>query len=332
MAGDGSMRGGFRRAVWSAVAAVTVIGCGPALAQSDYPNRPIKIVVGFSPGGPSDIIARIVGAKTAELLGQQVVVENRTGAGGLIANEMVARSAPDGYTLLNTATSVAVNETLSRTIKVEFGKDLTAVALQADTANILVVHPSLGVKSFQEFLALVKSKPGEINFASAGRGTATHLSGEMFNMMAGTKMQAVHYRGGGDTLKDLVSGQVKVMFSSIAPVAGLVREGKLLAFGTTGSKRDPGFPDLPTIAELGIAGYEVRLWVGLSAPAGTPQEIIKKIEGANNAALKMPEVQKALSTQGFTPLIGTAEEFDAFYRAEREKYAKVIKASGMDKE
>ena len=303
-----------------------------AFAQSDYPNRPIKIVVGFSPGGPSDIIGRIVGAKTGELLGQQVVVENRTGAGGLIANEMVARSAPDGYTLLNTATSVAVNETLSKTIKVEFGKDLVAVALQADTANILVVHPSLGVKNFTEFLALVKSKPGEINYASAGRGTATHLSGEMFNMMAGTKMQAVHYRGGGDTLKDLVSGQVKVMFSSIAPVAGLVREGKLLAFGTTGPKRDFSFPDLPTIAELGIAGYEMRLWVGMTAPTGTPREIIKKLETANNAALRMPEVQKALAAQGFAPLIGTAEEFDAFYRKERDKFAQLVKAAGLDKE
>lgn len=321
------------RRVWcGAVAAVALITATAAFAQSDYPNRPIKIVVGFSPGGPSDIVARIVGVKMAELMGQQLVVENRTGAGGLIANEMVARSAPDGYTLLNTATSVAVNETLSKTIKVEFGKDLMAVALQADTANILVVHPSLGVKNFQEFVALVKSKPGEINFASAGRGTATHLSGEMFNMMAGTKMQAVHYRGGGDTLKDLVSGQVKVMFSSIAPVAGLVREGKLLAFGTTGPKRDFAFPDLPTIAELGIAGYEMRLWVGMTAPAGTPIAIVKKLEQANNAALRLPEVQKALAAQGFAPLIGTAEEFDAFYRKERDKFALLVKAAGLDKE
>jgi tripartite-type tricarboxylate transporter receptor subunit TctC len=319
--------GGLGALAVAAMAAATL-----AYAQADYPNRPIKIVVGFSPGGPSDIVARIVGVKMAELMGQQLVVENRTGAGGLIANEMVARSAPDGYTLLNTATSVAVNETLSKTIKVEFGKDLMAVALQADTANILVVHPSLGVKNFQEFLALARSKPGEINFASAGRGTATHLSGEMFNMMAGTKMVAVHYRGGGDTLKDLVSGQVKVMFSSIAPVAGLVREGKLLAFGTTGPKRDFAFPDLPTIAELGIAGYEMRLWVGMTAPAGTPPAIIKKIEQANNAALRLPEVQKALAAQGFAPLIGTAEEFDVFYRKERDKFARLVKAAGLDKD
>jgi tripartite-type tricarboxylate transporter receptor subunit TctC len=320
------------RALWAVAAFGLAAAASAALAQSDYPNRPIRILVGFSAGGPSDIIARIVGAKTAELLGQQVVVENRTGAGGLIANEAAARSAPDGYTLLNTATSVAVNETLSKTIRVEFGKDLIAVAPQADTANILVVHPSLGVKSVAEFLALARSKPGEIPYASAGRGTATHLSGELFNMMAGTKLMAVHYRGGGDTLKDLISGQIKVMFSSIAPVVGLVREGKLLGLATTGAKRDATFPDLPTIAEAGIAGYEMRLWVGLTAPAGTPREIIKKIEAANNRALSTPEVQKALAAQGFSPMIGTAEDFDAFYRKERDKYAKVIKASGMDKE
>jgi tripartite-type tricarboxylate transporter receptor subunit TctC len=303
-----------------------------ARAQSDYPSRPIRILVGFAAGGPSDLIARIVGAKTGELLGQQTVVENKTGAGGMIAAETVARAEPDGYTLSNTATSVAVNETLSKTIRVEFGKDLIAVAPQAETANILVVHPSLGVKTTAELIALAKSKPGELLYASAGRGSATHLAAETFNLLAGTKMMPVHYRGGSEATKDLLSGQVKIMFSSIAPVQEFVRQGKLTGLGVTGPRRERTFPEMPTIAEAGLPGYDVRFWVGLSAPRGTPRDIIKRIEAANNKALSLPEVQTALAGQGFAPWIGTAEDFDAFYRVERDKYAKVIKASGMDKE
>jgi tripartite-type tricarboxylate transporter receptor subunit TctC len=304
----------------------------PASAQSGYPNKPIRFVIGFAAGGPTDIMARIVGAKTGELLGQQVVIENKTGAGGLIATEMVARSEPDGYTLLCTATSAAVNETLSKTIRIELGRDLVAVAPQAETANILVVHPSLGVNDLAGFTALVRAKPGEIFYATAGRGSATHLTAELFNMAAGSRLMPVHYRGGGDTVKDLMSGQVKVMFSTIAPVQQLVRDGRLIGLATTGPKRDPAFPELPTIAEAQFPGFDVRLWIGLTAPAGTPREVIKKLEAATIQALKTPEVQKALAVQGFSPMIGTAEEFDAYYRAERGKYAKVIKASGMDKE
>jgi len=304
----------------------------PAVAQSSFPNKPIRFVIGFAAGGPTDIMARIVGAKTGELLGQQVIIENKTGAGGLIATEMVARSEPDGYTLLCTATSAAVNETLSKTIRIELGRDLVAVAPQAETANILVVHPSLGVNDLAGFTALARSKPGEIFYATAGRGSATHLTAELFNMAAGSKLMPVHYRGGGDTVKDLMSGQVKVMFSTIAPVQQLVRDGRLIGLATTGPKRDPAFPELPTIAEAQFPGFDVRLWIGLTAPAGTPRDVIKKLEAATMQALKTPEVQKALTAQGFSPMIGTAEEFDAYYRAERAKYAKVIQVSGMDKE
>jgi len=314
------------------ILACLIVVSSAARAQSDYPSRPIRILVGFAAGGPSDLIARIVGAKTGELLGQQTVVENKTGAGGMIAAETVARAEPDGYTLSNTATSVAVNETLSKTIRVEFGKDLIAVAPQAETANILVVHPSLGVKTTAELIALAKSKPGELLYASAGRGSATHLAAETFNLLAGTKMMPVHYRGGSEATKDLLSGQVKIMFSSIAPVQEFVRQGKLTGLGVTGPRRERTFPEMPTVAEAGLPGYDVRFWVGLSAPRGTPRDIIKRIEAANNKALSLPEVQTALAGQGFAPWIGTAEDFDAFYRVERDKYAKVIKASGMDKE
>jgi tripartite-type tricarboxylate transporter receptor subunit TctC len=316
------------------VAATTSVLAGvatPAMAQG-FPNRPIRVLVGFSPGGPSDIIARIVGAKTSEILGQQVIIENKTGAGGIIAVEALVNSPPDGYTLLNTATSIAVNETLTKSMKWEMGKDFVAVALQAETANILVVHPSLGVKTVAEFTALAKSKPGEILYATAGRGSATHLTSELYNMMAGTKTMPVHYRGGGDTIKDLISGQVKVMFSSIAPVQQLVKEGKLIGLATTGLKRDPAFPELPTMDEAGLRGFDVRLWIGLTAPAATPRDVLQRLETANNQALNSPDVQKALAAQGFAPVVMTAEQFDAFYRGERDKWAKVIKASGMDQQ
>lgn len=314
------------------LAALLLAWPATASAQANFPNRPVRVLVGFAAGGPSDIVARIIGAKTSEILGQQVVVENKTGASGLIASETLAHSPPDGYTLMTTATSAAANETLSKTMHFELGKDYTGVALQAQTANILVVHPSLGVKSVAEFVALAKSKPGEIFYATAGRGSATHLTSEVFNAAAGIKTMPVHYRGGGDTVKDLISGQVKVMFSSIAPVQQLVRDGKLIGLATTAAKRDPAFPDLPTIAESGYPGFDERLWQGLTAPAGTPKDVIKVLEDATRKAISTPEVQKALTAQGFSPLIGTAEEFNALYRSERDKYAKVIKAIGLDKE
>lgn len=311
---------------------LVAMASGAALSQAGYPNRPIHLLVGFAPGGPSDIISRVVGAKMGEILGTQVVVENKTGAGGAIATDYVARQPADGYTLLNTPVSTAVNEFLSKTIKYQFGKDIIAVGPQAETVNILVVHPSLGVKTVQDLVALAKSKPGYVQYATAGRGSATHLNSEYFDMVAGIKTTAVHYKGGGETVKDLLSGQVKMMFSSIAPVQEFVRDGRLIGIATTGPKRDPAFPNLPTIAESGYPGFDVRLWMGLSAAAGTPKDIIQKLADANRKALETPDIQKALAAQGFAPLIGSADDFDKFYRSEREKWSKVIFATGMDKD
>ena len=319
-----------RRAMLLLASGAALAAPRAAWAQS-VPNKPIKILVGFAPGGPSDLISRVVGAKIGEILKTQVVVENKTGAGGMIAAETVARSEPDGYTLLNTPLGNAVNETLSKTIRVHIGRDVIAVAPQAQTANILVVHPSLGVKTVKDFIAYVKAQPADVLYATAGRGSATHLNSEFFNLEAGTRMKPVHYKGGGETVKDLLSGQVKVMFSSIAPVQGFVRDGRLTGIATTGPQRDPAFPDLPTVAET-IPGFDVRLWMGLMAPANTPPAIVKQLEEANRQALQTPEIQKALAAQGFAPLIGTAADFDKLYRSERDKWAKVIAASGMDKE
>ena len=303
-----------------------------ALSQSGYPNRPIRILVGFAPGGPSDIISRVVGAKMGEIMGAQFIVENKTGAGGAIATQEVARAAPDGYTLLNTPVATVANEFMSKTIKYEYGKDIIAVCPQAETANILVVSPALGVKTVADLVKLAKEKPGAVQYATAGRGSATHLTSELFNMAAGIKTIPVHYRGGGDTVKDLLSGEVKMMFSSIAPVQDFVKDGRLVGLATTGPRRDPAFPDLPTIAESGYPGFDVRLWIGMTAPAGTPKDIIHKLADANKKALESPEIRKALAAQGFAPMIGSAEDFDAFYRAERDKWAKVITATGMDKD
>ena len=217
-------------------------GSSAALAQGGYPNKPIRILVGFAPGGPSDIISRVVGAKMGEIMGAQFIIENKTGAGGAIATQDVARSAPDGYTLLNTPVATVANEYLSKTIKYEYGKDIIAVAPQAETANILVVSPSLGVKTVADLVKLAKEKPGAVQYATAGRGSATHLTSELFNMAAGIKTIPVHYRGGGDTVKDLLSGEVKMMFSSIAPVQDFVKDGRLIGIATTGPGAIRHFP------------------------------------------------------------------------------------------
>lgn len=311
---------------------VLVLSSSAALAQSNFPNKPIKYVVGFAPGGPSDLISRVVGAKMGEILGTQVVIENKTGAGGVIATDAVARAEPDGYTLLNAPLSTAVNETLQKSIRYSLGKEIVAVGPQAETANVLVVHPSLGVKTIAELVALAKSKPGDVQYATAGRGSATHLNHEYFDMIAGIKTTPVHYRGGGDAVKDLLSGQVKMMFSSIAPVQAFVKDGRLLAIATTGPKRDPAFPDVPTVAESGYAGFDVRLWMGVATTGGTPKDVIKKLDDANRKAVESPEVRKTLAAQGFAPIVGSAEDFDKFYRAERDKWAKVVMSAGMDKD
>lgn len=299
-----------------------------ASAQS-FPNKPLRIVVGFAAGGPSDIISRVVGAKMGEILGQQFVIENRPGAGGVVATEVVGRADPDGYTILNTPIANAVNETLAKNLRYKVGDGMVVVAPLAESANVLVVHPSLGVKNVAELIALVKSKPGGTFYASAGRGSATHLASELFNTMAGTKIIPVHYKGGGDALRDLLSGELKIMISSIAPVLEAVRSGHLLGIATTGLKRDPTLPDLPTVDEAGLKGFEVTLWQGFTAPAGVPRPIIERLAQAAAQALQTPEIKEMLARQGFVPMVGGPHEFDAFYRAEVSKWAKVIDASGM---
>jgi len=302
---------------------------GPALAQGAYPTKPVRLVVGFAPGGPTDILARVIGKGMGDALGEQFIVENRTGAGGNIGTEAVARSAPDGYTLLLTLLTAAVNESLFKKFRIRFTEHFESIGGIAQTGLVLIVHPSLPVKSVPDLINYAKGKPGEVLYATAGAGTSTHLAAELFNSTAGIKLMPVHYRGGGDTIKDLLSGRIPVMFSTIPPVLAFVRDGRLRGLATTGNKRDFVLPELPTIVESGLPNFDVPLWFGLIAPKGTPQPVIEKLAPALTKAMNTPETKKAFEAQGFTPMPMGPAEFAKFYVAEAAKWAKVVNALGL---
>jgi tripartite-type tricarboxylate transporter receptor subunit TctC len=327
--------GRLRRSFLAAVAVTAIAGvatsAGTASAQGNYPSKPIKLVVGFAAGGPTDILARVIGAGMSKVLGEQIYIENRTGSGGNIATESTSRADPDGYTLQVALMSSAINESLFKNFKIRFAEHFEPIGGIASTGLVLLVHPSLEVKSVSDLVKLAKSKPGELLYASAGAGTATHLAAELFNSTAGVKLMPVHYKGGGETLKDLLSGEMKIMFSTIPPVLGFVKEGKLRGIATTGSKRDSALPDLPTIAESGVAGFDVPLWFGLAAPKGTPRPVIDKLSAALEKTLAMPDVQEALAKQGFTTMEMGPEEFGKFYAAEAAKWAKVVNDVGLSR-
>jgi tripartite-type tricarboxylate transporter receptor subunit TctC len=302
----------------------------PVRAQPVTIDRPIHLLVGYAAGGASDIVARVLAQRLGKILNQSVIVENRPGGSGRIATEDVARAAPDETMLLMTPIANAVNETLFKNFHYTFAKYFSAVAPLAETSNVLVVHPSLNIKTVSDLIGLAKSKPpGAIMAGSSGVGTSTHLTNELFNMMAGVKLTSVQYSGGGDAMKDLLTGQIKVMFATIPPVLPFIRSGALRAIATTGPKRDPVLPNLPTVAESGLPGFDVRLWLGLAAPAGTPRPIIDRLASATAQALQAPDVKKALAAQDFTSLTGTPEQFAAFYQSEVDKWRKVILKSGM---
>jgi tripartite-type tricarboxylate transporter receptor subunit TctC len=301
-----------------------------ARAQVGSPGPNIRFVVGFSAGGATDIAARVLAGTLSQILSQQVFVENRTGAGGTLATQEVAGAAPDGTTILVTPSANAANETLFRDFRYKYDDYFTAVAPVAQINNVLVVHPSLDVRSVGDLISLAKTRPpGEILAASSGVGTANHLANELFNMMAGVKLTSVQYRGGGEVVKDLVSGQLKVMFAPIPTVLPFIQSGQLRAVATTGSKRDMLLPDLPTVAESGVPGFEVSLWLGLLAPKATPRPVIARLSSATAQALATDEVKTAFARQGVEAFIGTPDDFAAFYRGEVEKWRKVIVATGM---
>jgi tripartite-type tricarboxylate transporter receptor subunit TctC len=264
----------------------------------------------------------------SEILGQQVVIENRTGASGNIATQYVVRAPGDGYTILMGSNSNAVNESLFKNLDFNFAKDLIPVAPLAEAPTVLVVHPSLEVKSVKDLINLAKAKPGEIMYATAGKGTTTHLAGELFNLMADVKLTAVPYKGSGETTKDLLSGQIKVMFSPVPPVKALIEDGKVRGIASTGPRRSAVVPTLPTVAEEGLKDFDMRMWFGLMAPVGTPDDIVDKLSKVAAEAVNSDGVKEALAKQGYDPLSGTRQEFGVFIKDEIEKWGKVVATFG----
>jgi len=305
---------------------------GPAVAQ-DYPNRPITLVVPYAAGGGNDAMARTVADKMSRLLAQQIVVENRAGAGGTIATRQVAKSAPDGYTLVIGGTgTLAVNPTLYSNVGYDPRTDFAPVGLIGTSALIVLVHPSLPSRSVRELIDLAKKDPGKLNYASAGVGSGIHLATVLFEQMAEVKLTHVPYRGTGPALTDLIGGHVALYFSSLPPAVGIAKEGKVRALAVTGSKRSPVFPDLPTVAEAGLPGYEAVLHYGILAPAGTPRAIIDKLNTALRAAVAAPDTQQRMAAEGTEPLASTPEEYAVDIDREETKWSAIVRKSGAKAE
>jgi tripartite-type tricarboxylate transporter receptor subunit TctC len=312
-----------------ALSAVVLAAANGAVAQTPYPSKPVRIVVPFPAGGTTDILARAVAQKLSETWGQQVIVDNRPGAGGNIGAELVARAAPDGYTLLmGTVGTHAINPGLYAKMPYDHVKDFAPVILVAGVPNVLVVNPSVPVGSVPELIAYAKANPGKLNFASSGSGTSIHLSGELFKTMTGVQMTHIPYKGSSPALADLIGGQVQLMFDNLPSSIGFIRAGKLRALAVTSATRSSALPDTPTVAEAGVPGFEASSWFGLLAPAGTPPDIVAKIDGEVAKWLASPEAREKLAAQGANAAGGSPQDFARHIQAETAKWAKVVKESG----
>ena len=315
----------FKRWVFGLVLATVATG---AWAQG-YPTKPIRIVVPFPAGGATDILARSVAQKLTDAWGQPVIVDNRPGAGGNIGSELVARAAPDGYTLeMGTVGTHAINASLYSKMPYDHVRDFAPVILVAGVPNVLEVNPSLPVHSVQELIAYAKANPGKLNFASSGSGTSIHLSGELFKVMTGVQMTHVPYKGSAPALQDLIGGQVQLMFDNLPPSLPQIKSGKLRALAVTSATRSPALPDTPTIAESGLPGFEASSWFGVLAPAGTPPAIIAKLNTEIAKWLTSPEAKEKMLTLGANIGGGSPEDFAKHIAAETAKWQKVVKASG----
>ena len=306
------------------VATLVIVAQQPALAEESYPTRPIRLIVGFAAGSSADVAARIVSRKFGDLLGQTVIVENRPGASSMIAIEYVARATKDGYTLLIATIAATINTTLMPDKGPNFEKDLAPITLVGSLPNILVVNPKLDVKDVKELIALAKQKPDELLYGASGLGSGPHLATELFKQMAGIKMTGVLYPGSAQTITDLIAGRIQVMFSPASTALGLIKDGRVKALATSQAKRASVAPDLPTISEAALPGYDTGVWFGILGPAGTPTPIIDKVSKATNDALKDPETLKALRAQGLDALGGSPDDFARFIKSETERWARVI--------
>jgi tripartite-type tricarboxylate transporter receptor subunit TctC len=302
----------------------------PAAAQERYPSKPLRLVVPFAPGGSTDIFARLIADRLAAPLGQPVVVENRSGAAGNIGAEAVARAAPDGYTLLMATTGVmAINNAMYRNMTYDAAKDFEPVVFVASITNVLIVPPELPAASVAELIALAKREPGKLSFASSGAGSSTHMSAELFKSLSGTDILHIPYKGSGQALPDLMSGRVSMMFENMPGAVSHIKAGKVRALAVTGLRRSPAMPELPTIAESGVAGYESLSWSGIAVPAGTPRAVAERLNRDINAILASAEMRQKLAEQGADAIGGPPEAFAEHVRAEREKWSRLIRANSI---
>jgi tripartite-type tricarboxylate transporter receptor subunit TctC len=308
----------------AAVLLATVTFTGTGLAQ-DYPARAIRIIVPFGAGGPADVGARVLGNALQESLKQPFVIENRPGAGAVIGTQEAAKASADGYTLLMMSNTQTANESLVPQRKYELMRDLAPIAPINTSDLVIVVHPQVAAKTLKEFIALAKSQPGKLNYASSGQGTPYHMAGELFKSMAGIDLVHVPYRNSGEARNGVIGGQVQMMIDAVTTMAPNVNQGQVRALATTGRARSSVLPDVPTVEEAGLSGYEATIWLGLMAPTGTPKPIIDRLNAAVNAAIKRPEIVKLWADQGAAPMSMTPEEFDKFLRGDIVKWAEVVK-------
>jgi tripartite-type tricarboxylate transporter receptor subunit TctC len=321
----------IRASVASRLLVAFVLGAGVAIPQAGaqpakYPDRPIRMVVGFTAGGGTDVVARILAQKISERLGQSVLVENRTGASGMIAGDLVAKSVPDGYTLMmGTQTTFAVAPALYRKTTLDPARDFSGIAMSAVSPLVLVVHPAVPAQSVKDVIAMAKARPGGVNYGSGGLGTSPHMSGELFQAVAGIKLAHVAYRGEAPAINDVIGGQIPFMFSNLSAIVGNVRAGQLRAVGVTSAKRAPALPDVPTLAESGLPGFEVETWFALVAPAGTPPDVRARLNAEIKRALALPDVKQRYVDLGMTAGDSTPESVDAYIKSEIAKWTKVIK-------
>lgn len=314
--------------LWLGAATMVVMTAGVA-AQS-WPNRSVRLISPFAPGGGADITSRAVAQKLTTALGQQVIVDNRGGAGGMLGVDLAAKSPPDGYTLvMGTIGPIAINPALLSKMPYDPLKDLAPISQAAVAVNVLVVHPSLPAKSVKELITIAKARPNDLNYGSSGSGAADHLAGELFNAMVKVKMAHVPYKGGAPAMLDLMAGNVQIVFSTLSTATGAIETNRVRALAVAGSRRFEGMPDLPTMSEAGLKGFEVNNWYGLFAPAGTPKDIIERVSSEAARALSQPDVKKRLLDAGIIAMSSSPETFAAYTRAETAKWGKIIRDANI---
>lgn len=319
--------------VWlRALLLIALFACLNGAGAQAYPVRPVRFIVPFPPAGANDIIARLLAVPLSEMLGQQFVVDNRGGANTIIGTDLTAKASPDGHTILIVPGSFAINVSLYKKLPYDSVRDFAPVVMIGNGAYVVVVHPSLPVTSAAELIALARQKPGEVRYGSSGVGNVTHLAAELFNMMAGTKMLHVPYKGGGPVMIDLLAGRVSVFFSTVSTAASHIKAGKLRAIGATTAEPSAAFPDIPPVARTGLPGYEVSGWYGILAPAGTPKTTIDTLNKATRAALSKPELKGKLLAVGVETVDSTPEQFGRFLRTEIGKWGQVVKTLNISAE